>query len=373
MAFFSFSGVLTDDTGSVLFPQPFNVITQSSAQNGADIESINSIKYYAPKIYSAQNRAVTGRDYESIIKKIYPDTESVSVVGGEELDPPEYGTVQISIKPKNGNFVSDFNKSRILSQLKQYSISGINQKIVDLKILYVELDSYVYYDDSKVSSIESLKSRISSSLTEYSRSLDVNKFGGRFRYSNVLKIIDNTDSAITSNITRVKIRRNLVALLNQFAQYEICFGNQFHVNQSGLNIKSTGFRISTDPDTVYLTDIPNPDLKTGTLSLVKNLSDGTVRVVSQSAGTIDYVKGEINIGTINIVSTSSPNNVIEIQAFPESNDVVGLRDLYLQLDISKSKINMIKDVISSGDEISGTVFTRDFYTSSYSNGKLIRE
>ena len=373
VAFFSFSGVLTDDTGSVLFPQPFNVITQSSAQNGADIESINSIKYYAPKIYSALNRAVTGRDYESIIKKIYPDTESVSVVGGEELDPPEYGTVQISIKPKNGNFVSDFNKSRILSQLKQYSISGINQKIVDLKILYVELDSYVYYDDSKVSSIESLKSRISSSLTEYSRSLDVNKFGGRFRYSNVLKIIDNTDSAITSNITRVKIRRNLVALLNQFAQYEICFGNQFHVNQSGLNIKSTGFRISTDPDTVYLTDIPNPDLKTGTLSLVKNLSDGTVRVVSQSAGTIDYVKGEINIGTINIVSTSSPNNVIEIQAFPESNDVVGLRDLYLQLDISKSKINMIKDVISSGDEISGTVFTRDFYTSSYSNGKLIRE
>ena len=372
-AFFSFSGVLTDDTGTVLFPQPFNITTQFSARNGADIESINSIKYYAPKIYSAQNRAVTGRDYESIIKKIYPDTESVSVVGGEELDPPEYGTVQISIKPKNGNFVSDFNKSRILSQLKQYSISGINQKIVDLKILYVELDSYVYYDDSKVSSIESLKSRISSSLTEYSRSLDINKFGGRFRYSNVLKIIDNTDSAITSNITRVKIRRNLVALLNQFAQYEICFGNQFHVNQSGLNIKSTGFRISTDPDTVYITDIPNPDLKTGTLSLVKNLSDGTVRVVSQSAGTIDYIKGEINLGTINIISTSKPNNVIEIQAYPESNDVVGLRDLYLQLDISKSKINMIKDVISSGDEISGTVFTRDFYTSSYSNGKLIRE
>jgi len=370
---FSFSGVITDDVGTVLFPQPFDIITQSSAQNGSDIESINSIKYYAPKIYSAQNRAVTGRDYESIIKNIYPDTESVSIVGGEELDPPEYGTVQISIKPKNGNFVSDFNKSRILSQLKKYSISGINQKIVDLKILYVELDSYIYYDDSKISSIESLKSRISNSLTEYSRSLDVNKFGGRFRYSNVLKIIDNTDSAITSNITRVKIRRNLVALLNQFAQYEICFGNQFHVNQSGLNIKSTGFKISTDPDTVYLTDIPNPDLKTGTISLVKDLSDGTVRVVSQSAGTVDYIKGEINIGTINIVSTSNPNNIIEIQAFPESNDVVGLRDLYLQLDISKSKINMIKDVISSGDEISGTVFTRDFYTSSYSNGKLIRE
>ncbi len=372
-AFFSFSGVITDDVGSVLSPQPFTVTTQSSAQNGSDIESINSIKYYAPRIYSAQNRAVTGRDYESIIKKIYSDAESVSVVGGEELDPPEFGTVQISIKPKNGNFVSDFNKSRILSQLKQYSISGINQKIVDLKILYVELDSYVYYDDSKVTSVDSLKTKIVNSLTEYSRSLDVNQFGGRFRYSKILRTIDSTDSSITSNITRVKIRRNLVALLNQFAQYEICFGNQFHVNESGFNIKSTGFKISSESDTVYLTDVPNADMKTGTLSVVKNLSDGTVRVISKSTGTVDYIKGEINLGTINIVSTSKPNNVIEIQAFPESNDVVGLRDLYLQLDISKSKINMIKDVISSGDEISGTVFTRDFYTSSYSNGKLIRE
>lgn len=372
-AFFSFSGSITDDVGAVLSPEPFTVTTVSPAKNGADIETIDSIKYYAPRIYSAQNRAVTGNDYESIIKKIYPDAESVSIVGGEELDPPEYGTVQISIKPKNGTFVSDFNKSRILSELKQYSVSGINQKIVDLKFLYVELESYIYYDDSKVSTSESLKSKVYKSLTEYGKSLDVNKFGGRFKYSKSLRIIDSTDTAITSNITRVKIRRNLSALLNQFAQYELCFGNQFHVNPKGFNIKSTGFKISSEPDTVYLTDVPNEDGKTGILSLVKTLPDGTNKVISKSAGTVDYVKGEINIGTINIVSTSRPNNIVEIQAFPESNDVVGLRDLYLQLDISKSKINMVKDVISSGDEISGTVFNRDFYTSSYSNGNLIRE
>lgn len=372
-SFFSFSGSITDDVGTVLSPEPFTVTTVSSAKNGADIETIDSIKYYAPRIYSAQNRAVTGNDYESIIKKIYPDAESVSIVGGEELDPPEYGTVQISIKPKNGTFVSDFNKSRILSELKQYSISGINQKIVDLKFLYVELESYIYYDDSKVSTSESLKSKVYKSLTEYGKSLDVNKFGGRFKYSKSLRIIDSTDTAITSNITRVKIRRNLSALLNQFAQYELCFGNQFHVNPKGFNIKSTGFKISSESDTVYLTDVPNADGKTGILSLVKTLPNGTNKVISKSAGTVDYVKGEINLGTINIVSTSKPNNIVEIQAFPESNDVVGLRDLYLQLDISKSKINMVKDVISSGDEISGTVFNRDFYTSSYSNGNLIRE
>ena len=370
---FSFSGRIVDSNDNPVSPQPFTVTTVQSSQNGSEIETIDSIKYFAPRIYSAQNRAVTGRDYETIIKTIYPDTESVSVVGGEELDPPAFGTVQISIKPKNGFLVSDFNKSRILSKLKQYSISGINQKIVDLKILYVEADSFVYYNDSMVSTANDLKTKISNSLTSYSQSSDLNKFGGRFRYSKVLRTIDDTDTAVTSNITRIKIRRNLVALLNQFAQYELCFGNQFHVSDEGKNIKSTGFRISGESDIVYLTDVPNTDKKTGILSIVKNIPDGSVRVIAKSAGTVDYVKGEINLGTVNIVSTVKPNNVIEIQAFPESNDVVGLRDLYLNFDMSKTKINMIKDVISSGDEISGTVFNRDFYTSSYSNGSLIRE
>ena len=370
---FSFAGQIVDSDGNNLATQPFTITTNNASRNGGEIEDLNSIKYFAPRTYSSQNRAVTGRDYESIIKRIYSDTDSVSIVGGEELDPPQFGTVQISIKPKNGFLVSDFNKSRILSELKQYSISGINQKIVDLKILYVELDSFVYYNDSMVTTPDSLKTKISQSLTNYSKSADLNKFGGRFRYSKALKTIDGTDTAITSNISRVKIRRNLVALLNQFAQYELCFGNQFHVLEAGKNIKSTGFKVAGDNDTVYLTDVPNPDKKTGIVSIVKNLPDGTIRVVAKSAGTVDYVRGEINLGTVNITSTSKPNNVIEIQAFPESNDVVGLRDLYLNLDISKTKINMIKDVISSGDEISGTVFNRDFYTSSYSNGSLIRE
>jgi len=370
---FSFSGNIVDSNGNSVSPEPFSVNTNQSSQNGGDIESIDSVKYFAPRIYSAQNRAVTGRDYESIVKTIYPDAESVSVVGGEELDPPKFGTVEISIKPKNGFLVSEFNKSRILSQIKQYSISGINQKIVDLKLLYVEIESFIYYNDSMVSTPENLKSKIINSITGYSKSTNMNKFGGRFRYSQVLKTIDNTDTSITSNITRVTVRRNLFTLLNQFAQYELCFGNQFHVSEEGKNIKSTGFRISGESDIVYLTDIPNADKKTGILSIIKNLPDGTIRVVAKSAGTVDYIKGEISLGTINIVSTVKPNNVIEIQAFPESNDVVGLRSLYLNFDISKSKINMIKDVISSGDEISGTVFNRDFYTSSYSNGSLIRK
>jgi len=393
---FSFSGSIVTASNTLINPGSITITTNQISQNGSSIEPIDSIKYYAPKIYSAQNRAVTSRDYEAIIKRIYPDTESVAVVGGEELDPPEYGNVVLSIKPKNGSFVSDFNKSRILSQLKQYTVSGINPRIIDLKILYVEIDSSVYYNNSQVSSADALKTRVMNSLTKYSESLDLNRFGGRFKYSKVLQVIDTTDTAITSNITKVRIRRDLKASLNQFAQYELCFGNQFHVNPQGRNIKSTGFNISGETSTVYLTDTPsitsngsnvtnatdagnvfltrptNISTKTGTLSIIKIGADGSNVVVIKDAGTIDYVKGEIKLGTINITSTSKQNGIIEIQAFPESNDVIGLKDLYLSFDVSKSTINMVRDVIASGDEITGKVFTRDYYTSSYSNGNLAR-
>jgi hypothetical protein len=369
---FSFSGSIRNASNATIDIGSVSVITNQSSQNGSEIESIDSVKYFAPRIYSSQYRAVTSRDYEAIIKKIYPDTESVAVIGGEELDPPEFGSVSISIKPKNGTFVSDFNKQQIINKLKKYSISGINQKIIDLKILYVEIDSSIYYNYSQISTVESLKTKVINSLTEYSNSVDLNSFGGRFKYSKVLQIIDNTDTSITSNITKIKIRRDLKTLINQFAQYELCFGNKFHINSDGFNIKSTGFKISIDPDTVYLTDVPNSDGKTGIISIVKPLSDGTIRIVVKSAGTVDYTKGEIKLGTVNIISTSKENDIIEIQAFPESNDVVGLKDLYLNFSIEKSTINMVRDVIASGDEISGTVFARDYYTSSYSNGNLIR-
>jgi hypothetical protein len=369
---FSFSGTLENATGGIVDPGTVTITTNQSSINGGDIEPVDSIKYYAPRLYSSQYRAVTSRDYETIIKKIYPDTESVSVVGGEEMDPPQFGTVQISIKPKNGSFVSDFNKTQILSKLKQFTVSGINQKITDLKILYVELNSSVYYNYSQVSSTDTLKTSVTNSLQKYSESLDLNKFGGRVRYSKLQQVIDNTDTAITSNITRIIIRRDLKPVLNKFAQYELCYGNQFHVNSKGFNIKSTGFKIFGETDTVYITDVPNADLKSGNLSIVKQVSDET-RVIIKSAGTVDYLKGEIILGPVIITSTSLSNGLIEIQAFPESNDVVGLRDLYVSLNISKSTINIVRDVIASGDEISGTRFVSDFYTSSYSNGNLVRK
>jgi len=380
---FSFAGNFVGASDQVIVPvNSVNVTTIQPSQNGGDIESINSIKYFAPRLYSSQYRAVTARDYEAIIQMIYPDAESVSVVGGEEVDPPEFGSVLISIKPKNGTFVSDFNKSQILSKLKQYSISGINQKIIDLKILYVEIDSSTYYNYSQVSSVEDLKTDVITSLNTYSQSIDLNKFGGRFKYSKIQQIIDNTDQAITSNITKVRIRRDLKALINKKVQYELCFGNKFHINSEGGNIKSTGFYISGESSKVYISDLPNKKIDgtldgsgLGIISIIKFAADGQKQVVIQSAGSVDYTKGEIILGApeyVVITGTDKPDDTIEVQAYPESNDVVGLKDLYIYFDVAKSSINMVKDVIASGDNISGVSFTKDYYTSSYSNGNLTR-
>ena len=372
-AVFDFQGNFSDDKNIRVIPTAsVSVNTVQKASNGGSVEDVKSIKYFAPRLYSAQYRAVTSRDYEAIIQSIYPSTESVAVVGGEELSPPRFGTVQISIKPKNGTYVSDFDKQQILNKLKSYSIAGIRQSIIDLKVLYVELDSNIYYNLSQTASVDNLKSNVTSALTNYSKDVDMNRFGGRFKYSKILQLIDRVDNSITSNITRVRIRRDMKVLKNQFAQYELCFGNKFHVNSGGFNIKSTGFRIAGESEVVYLTDVPT-DAKTGIISVVKPGENNIKTVVVKNAGVVDYDKGEVILNTINIVSTVQPNDIVEVQAFPESNDVVGLKDLYLTLDISNSQINMVKDVIASGEDISGVSFTRDYYTSSYSNGSLERK
>ena len=164
-ASFAYAGSTISSSNQIQLPSVTpSITTVSAAANGGNIESIDSIKYFAPRLYSSQYRAVTARDYESVIQQIYPNTESVSVVGGEDLDPPEFGTVFITIKPKNGEFVSDFDKQSILSNLKGYTLAGINQKILDLKLLYVELDSFVYYDQSKVTTVSELKTNIINGL-----------------------------------------------------------------------------------------------------------------------------------------------------------------------------------------------------------------
>ena len=370
---FTFTGNIQDNSGVTVTEGISLLTTTNGAENGADIESVSSIKKYAPLVYSAQNRAVTADDYKAIVTNIYANTESVSVYGGEDTSPPQFGRVFISIKPKNGKYLSQIEKIELKNKLKRYTVAGILPQLIDLKYLFVELDTSAYYNANATNSVNALKTSIVSTLDTYARSSELNTFGARFKYSKALNLIDQTDSAITSNITRVSMRRDMRPALADLATYELCYGNAFNVNSlNGYNIKSSGFTISGVSGTVYLSDIPNPDRKTGRIILFKLLSSNQVAIIRNNIGSIEYTKGEILLNALIITSTvlSSDQPTIQISGTPKSYDVIGLQDLYLQLDNSNSLVTMVSDTISSGADISGSNYV---VSSSFPNGRDDRE
>jgi len=365
---FTFSGRLKDNNLFDITSGISLLTTQSKSESGDDIESVDSIKYFSPKVFASQYRAVTSNDYKALIPYVYPNVESVNAYGGDELDPPEYGKVFISIKPRNGTFLSEITKQTILNTIKKYSIAGIRPEIIDLSYLYIELDASVYYNANLSSSPQTVKTKVVDTLTEYGNSKDVNSFGGRFKYSKVVGLIDDCNKAITSNITKVKMRRDIKPELNSFATYEICFGNRIHTRDGGYSVKSTGFTINGVSDVIYMSDIPSEDKKTGIIFFFR-LDSNLPVTIKNNAGTIDYVKGDIRLDVVNIKSSVLSNGFIEVQAIPESNDVIGLQDLYLQLDVKNSVVNIVEDVVSSGENSSATQYVA---TSSYLNGKYTR-
>ena len=365
---FNFAGLIKDEDGADETDFRLFLSAIEKSANGDEIEPVESVKYYAPRLYAAQHRAVTANDYEAIIPSIYPNIESVSAYGGEDLNPPQFGRVFIAAKPKNGSFLSELTKKQLLNSLKNYSIAGIVPSFVDLKFLYVEIDSYIYYNSNFVGDPDNLKTDVITSLSQYASGTELNKFGGRFAYSKVLSVIDNVDTSITSNITLVKMRRNINTKINQFAQYELCFLNQIYAPNEKYNIHSTGFNVSDVVGTCYFSDIKvNED--SGTLFMFQILNDESIKVISNNFGRIDYKEGEIVLDTVNITSTIENDDVIEVEAVPQSNDVLAKNELYLQFDISKSDFYTRIDSISTGANTSGSRYLPE---SSYFADKKVR-
>jgi len=379
---FQFIGNLADNNGAGISSGVSIIETIVQSTGGKSIESVESIKKYAPQIYASQNRAVTAADYEALIPQIYPEAESVSAFGGEDLNPPQFGKVFISVKPYNGVFLSSGIKQNLQQRIKNYSVAGIRAEIIDLKYLYVEADCETYYNTNLAPNASFVQNVVLQNLTSYADSSELNQFGARFKYSKFQKVIDSSHQSVTSNITNVNMRRDMVASLNQFAEYEICYGNRFYVknhghsavfdgNLVGYNIKSSGFTVSGISGTVYLGDKPTGNLENGTLFLFKLNSPTEPIIVKQNVGTIDYVKGELKLNPINIISTIVNRNtpLVEISATPYSNDVIGLQDLYLQLDVNNTTVDVIADNISSGNDVSGTNY---IVSSSYGSNALVR-
>ena len=376
---FTFSGRLTYIRNAETYTITSGIsliTTELSSSGGEIIESTDSIKKFAPRIYASQNRCLTANDYETLIpSRIYPETESISVFGGEEVIPPQYGKVFISIKPKSGDFIPNLIKENIKLKLKKYAVAGIVPEILDLKYLFLEIDSKVYYNSNLTPSAEYISSIIQNNANKYAESSEMNKYGARFKYSKFLKIIDDSQDAVTSNITTVNMRRDLRVQINTWAEYTIGFGNAFHIrSMNGYNIKSSAFRVNGIANAdVYISDIPNVNRITGSLFLftIPAINSATPTIVKRNIGNINYVSGVITLNPINIQSgmMKDGQTTIEIGVIPSSNDVIGLQDLYLQLDISSSTFEMVVDEIASGLDPSASNY---LVSSSYSNGALVR-
>ena len=372
---FTYSGKLSYVRNSVEIVVTSGISFISSrlpSSGGENIEGVDSIRKYAPQIYATQNRALSANDYEILIpNKIYPETESISVFGGEELVPPQYGKVFISIKPRNGDFVPNLIKQNIKRDLKKYAVAGIVPEILDLKYLFIETNSKVYYNTNLAPNASFVSTKIQRDLTTYSESSELNKYGARFKYSKFLKVIDQSHESVTSNITTIEMRRDLRLATSETAEYAIDFGNQFHIrSMGGFNIRSSAFRVLNINADVYLYDVPDATGEKGQISLF-SLNEGSSSPLIQrkNVGVINYKTGRITLDPINILSGKIKDNVdiLEISATPESNDIIGLQDLYLQLDTSV--VDMVVDQISSGIDPSGSTYT---VATSYKNGSIIR-
>ena len=338
---FQFAGVFQDNVSVVSVPYTVsNIVTVSKAAGGADIESVEKIKYLAPKYFSSQNRAVTGSDYEVIARNVYPAISDIIVFGGEDQVPPAYGKVFLAIKPADASFLSQFTKRQIEADLKQYSVGSVRPVLVDPSILYVELTSKIYYDGGKTNLLpRDVASKVSSAITEYLKTSDTEKFNGKFRYSKFVGVIDDADRAINSNLTEVTLRKDFYAQLNATSYYEICYQNEFLKDCDDPVVSSSGFVTLEYPNyTVYLED------RSGKIVLYRlDALTGEKIVLNNSIGDIDYAHGEIRMYDLTIIQGSFSDNRIELRVKPASDDVSVLREAYLDVDVAKSKFVAYKE------------------------------
>ena len=337
---FTFNGTVEDENGALFGIQSIVVSVNSPSTGGAAIESIDAIKRNAPAMFGTQNRAVTSEDYESICRRIYPAIADIYSYGGEESNPPEYGVVKIVIKPSNTAKLTSFTKKQIETEIKKFAVGSVTTKIIDPSILYVELDSKIYYQSSLTNkSPDAIRSSVIKNIESYTKNSDIEKFGGKFRYSRFGSVIDSTDKSIRSNLTQVIMRKDFYPSLNNKTYYELCFNNPFDYDTDELALSSTGFVVQEFSNfTSYIED------HDGKVILYRlDLQTGLKIVLNKNLGTIDYVTGEIKIYDLNIIKGSFDDDKIEVRLRPQFNDINAIREMFLDIDIVQSKFTIIQE------------------------------
>ena len=331
---FSFNGRVENVDG--VSPASPTVTIDASATvasaGGENIETLDKIKYTAPRAYAAQNRAVTSNDYDALIRNIYPAVSDTIIFGGEDQDPPQYGRVYIAIKPEDAAYLTSVTKAEIKRELKKYSVASVIPELIDPSILYVELGSKIFYDRSKTSDKPAqIQSKVIGAIQSYIDGSDTEKFNGKFRYSKAIAVIDNTDVSINSNLTSVTMRKDFIPILNSTTFYEICYQNAF-LDDDDPVVSSTGFVVTEYPNyTVYLED------RLGKIVLYRiDSATGQKVVLNDFVGTVDYEKGEIKMNDLTIIKGSFVDNRIQLRVLPRQNDIIASREVYLDVDIANS-------------------------------------
>ena len=339
------------------------ITTVSNAQGGADAQSKESIRYNAPLQYARQDRAVTTTDYETLVKQLYPNAQSVSAWGGEDDETPVYGAIKIAIKAASGSTLTNTTKQSIITQLKKFNVASVRPEIVDPETTSILLTSTIRFNENSTSkTADTLKSNIITALTNYNNNT-LNQFDGIFRYSKVTGLIDDTDASILSNITTLRMRKTLTPQLNTSARYNIYFRNGIynphpeHKSAQGGVISTSGFKISGDAeDRVYFLD----DDGLGNIRRYY-LTGSTRNYVNNNQGTVNYTSGEIVVSSLSISSLENirgaTTSVIEITTQPESNDIIPVRDQILNIDIANSTITVEADTFVGGSADAGVGYT----------------
>jgi len=345
-----------------------SITVNSNAANGAEAQSNESIKFNAPKSYAAQDRAVTIEDYKSKVRELYANTKSVSAWGGEDAETPFYGRVYISINPTSGSTLTDTTKNSIVTELKKYSVASVTPVIIDPETTSLLLTSTVRYNEKATTkTAETLKTDVTNALTNYNDNT-LNQFDSIFRYSKVLELIDDADSSILSNITTLRIRKPFTPTLGSSTNYTVYFSNPLynphtgHRSAEGGVLSSTGFKVEGDATNIYFFD------DDGSGNLRRYYLVGSVRTyVDNTAGTINYSTGQVDINSVNISTIEnirgSASTVIELTVQPNSNDIVPVRNQILNIDVTNSTITVTPDTIVGGSANAGVGYTT---TSSYS-------
>jgi hypothetical protein len=343
------------------------ITTLNNASNGSSPETIKSIKYNAPRDYSAQDRAVTSDDYKVLVKSLYANAQSVQVYGGEDAAVPDYGKVYISIKAKSGSNLTEVTKTSLVQSLKSFAVASVTPVIIDPETTFITLTTTFKYDSSLTTKdISTLQTNVINSISSYNTDT-LENFTGMFRYSAVGQVIDGADTSILSNITKIKMYKYITPTLNSGLKYTLSFNNAFYNPHSGHNasaggiVSSTGFKISgDDTNEHFLDDDGAGNVRTYYLS-------GTTRIYTSSTyGTIDYTTGEIILTSANITSISNVDGAastqIRVTVLPDSNDIIPVRNQVLSVDTANSTVSGSIDEIESGSSQAGTSYTT---TSSY--------